>query len=266
MQQLCKDFLDESEALFRLLDGRDENVYDRKTLFKDWTINEVICHLHAWNRAADMSLSAPEEFAQYREQVIAHIAGGRPLREFDTAVAAGLRGQKLLDTWRGFCVAMSERFATVDPKLRLQWVGPGMSARSSITARLMETWAHAQEVYDVLGVTRVDTDRIRNIVQLGVNTFGWTFSNRGLEVPPDPPYLRLTAPSGEIWEWNEPSDANRIEGQANEFCQVVTQVRNIADTGLKVTGDTATRWMAIAQCFAGGPVDPPAKGARHPQA
>ena len=38
-----------------------------------------------------------------------------------------------------------------------------MSARSSISARLMETWAHGQAVYDRLGVVRVDTDRIRNI-------------------------------------------------------------------------------------------------------
>ena len=59
---------------------------------------------------------------------------------------------------------------------------------------------------------------------------------------------------------------NRIEGQASEFCQVVTQVRNIADTSLRVTGDPATRWMAIAQCFAGPPVDPPAKGVRRTQA
>ena len=96
----------------------------------------------------------------------------------------------------------------------------------------------------------------------GVNTFGWTFTNRKLAVPPDVPYLRLSAPSGEIWEWNQPDQANRIEGSAVDFCQVVTQVRNIADTSLRVSGDTATRWMAIAQCFAGPPEEPPAPGSR----
>jgi hypothetical protein len=30
-----------------------------------------------------------------------------------------------------------------------------------------------------------------------------------------------------------------------------------------VKGETAQRWMAIAQCFAGPPNDPPAKGTRH---
>jgi hypothetical protein len=46
---------------------------------------------------------------------------------------------------------------------------------------------------------------------------------------------------------------------------VVTQVRAVADTELQVTGDTARRWMAIAQCFAGPPQDPPAPGSRFRQ-
>ncbi len=110
---------------------------------------------------------------------------------------------------------------------------------------------------------RIDTDRIRNIVILGLNTFGWTFANRKLSVPGPAPHLRLTAPSGEIWEWNTDNTIERIAGLASEFCQVVTQVRNIADTTLQVTGTTATQWMAIAQCFAGPPEDPPAPGTRH---
>ncbi len=76
-------------------------------------------------------------------------------------------------------------------------------------------------------------------------------------------YVKLTAPTGEIWEWNEPDVENCVVGSATEFCQVVAQTRNIADTQLSVTGDTANRWMSIAQCFAGPPEDPPAPGSRH---
>ena len=53
-----------------------------------------------------------------------------------------------------------------------------------------------------------------------------------------------------------------MQGSAVEFAQVVTQIRNIDDTGLETVGDTARRWMEIAQCFAGGPEMPPAKGVR----
>ena len=140
-----------------------------------------------------------------------------------------------------------------------------MSVRSSITARLMETWAHAQAVYDLLGQQRTNTDRIKNVVVIGINTFGWTFRNRDIPVPEDVPYLRLTAPSGEIWEWNQATQGNMIEGSAVEFCQVVTQVRNIADTALRVAGETATAWMSIAQCFAGPPENPPQPGSRYKQ-
>lgn len=41
-----------------------------------------------------------------------------------------------------------------------------MSARSCITARQMETWAHGQEIFDALGVVRRDGDRIRNVAHL----------------------------------------------------------------------------------------------------
>ena len=76
------------------------------------------------------------------------------------------------------------------------------------------------------------------------------------------PYVRLSGPEGAIWEWNEPSADNRVEGDALEFCQVVTQTRNAADTALVVVGAPARAWMAIAQCFAGPPEEPPAPGLR----
>ncbi len=80
---------------------------------------------------------------------------------------------------------------------------------------------------------------------------------------PNPrPQLVLTAPSGEIWTYGEDAGDERIEGAAEQFCQVVTQTRNIADTELVVTGPNAKHWMNIAQCFAGPPNDPPKPGLR----
>ncbi|MEL7541757.1 MAG: maleylpyruvate isomerase family mycothiol-dependent enzyme [Pseudomonadota bacterium] len=126
----------------------------------------------------------------------------------------------------------------------------------------METWAHGQEAYDHLGIERENADRIQNIVVLGVNTFGWTYKTRR-ETPPGPmPFLELTAPSGAVWTYGEESESNRIRGLAEQFCQVVTQTRNVADTELDVVGATATDWMSKAQCFAGAPETPPAPGAR----
>ena len=63
-------------------------------------------------------------------------------------------GKPLRAAWLKTAGEIADIYATADPKARLKWAGPDMSARSSITARLMETWAHGQEVYDHLGVER----------------------------------------------------------------------------------------------------------------
>ena len=106
-------------------------------------------------------------------------------------------------------------------------------------------------------------DRIKNIVHMGVIAYGWTFVNRKLDVPEPTPYVVLDAPSGQVWEWNDKDSSSKIEGAAVEFAQVVTQVRNFADTQLSIAGKPAEEWMKYAQCFAGPPEDPPAKGTRY---
>ena len=259
MQQ-AEDFRAESQALFNLLDGADAAVFSEPTLFKAWTINAVLQHLHFWNQMAGLQLTDEPLLLQRIAAVKSHQGG---MRAFENAHFDGLSGRALLDAWQAGFQATADAFAQADPKARLKWPGPDMSARSSITARLMETWAHGQEVYDHLGVVRQNADRVQNIVMLGVNTFGWTYATRQ-QTPPGPmPHLVLTAPSGAVWTYGEASETERIEGPAEAFCQVVTQVRNIADTALKVTGPVATDWMSKAQCFAGGPETPPAPGTRY---
>ena len=109
------------------------------------------------------------------------------------AAAGHMEGKVLLEGWRDSAAKTAAAYAAADPKLRVQWVGPDMSARSSITARLMKTWSHSQALYDVLGQARVDGDRIRAIAHLGATTYGSTFANRSAK-PPGP------APSGALWE------------------------------------------------------------------
>ncbi len=255
------DFLAESEALYRLLERLPDADFDRPTRFKQWTINQVLAHLHLGNWAARQTVIDETGYLAFRADRKAKVPP-MPMREFEKQWARGLQGRALLQDWHALYPQVAQTFQATDPKRRLKWVGPDMSARSSISARLMETWAHGQAVYDLLGVERQDGDRVRNIVVLGINTFGWTFQVHEQPVPATMPQVRLTAPSGEQWAFGEASSADCIEGSATEFCQVVTQVRNIADTSLRVVGPTATRWMSIAQAFAGPPETPPAPGTR----
>ena len=261
MQQAI-DFLDESKALCALLAPLPEGDFQRPTQFKGWTINNIIRHLHVWNIAVDLSLRDEAAFGAFVAAMMDGVRGGN-LPEFEARYLDGLSGHALRNAWIELAEATAGAFAAADPKLRLKWVGPDMSALSSITARLMETWAHGQAVYDAFGVERQDTDRIGNIVRLGVNTWTFTWKNRRIEPPGQMPKLRLSAPSGAEWEYGEPSESGMISGSATEVCQVVTQCRTIADTSLEVIGEVAHQWMDIAQCFAGPPQDPPEKGSRH---
>ncbi len=263
--QQAVDFQTESDALYELLKPLADEDFERKTLFKEWTINTILQHLHFFNYAAHISIDDEDAILALLAEMREAGENGVDMVAHTDVKLEGLKGRALLEAWHDYYTKMIAAYDGIDPKKRLKWAGPDMSVLSSITARLMETWSHAQAIYDLLGTVRQDKDHIKNIAVIGNNTFGWTFINRGEEVPEDKPYLKLTAPSGEIWEFNQPSDDNYIEGAATEFGQVVTQCRNIGDTNLKVVGETANKWMAVAQCFAGPPRTPPPVGARRIQ-
>lgn len=261
------DFAKECEALAKLLAPLDAATFAQETQFKRWTVDDIMSHLYLGDAMARATLLDPADYLAKREKRNAARAAGESIIVYQRAALDGLAGPALAAAWRDSAAATAAAYASADPKHRVEWSGPSMSARSSITARLMETWSHSQAIYDLLGVERRDDDRIRAIAHLGAITYGWTFANRGTEPPGPPPHIRLAAPSGAVWEWNkdQAGGPNRIEGPATDFCQVVAQTRNIADVGLTVTGPTAKTWMAQAQCFAGPPNDPPPPGARFRQ-
>jgi uncharacterized protein (TIGR03084 family) len=262
MQQ-AKDFLEESRVLYALLEHASDQQLSMTTQFKAWTIEDVVGHLHFWNLAALSSLTDPEGFQALFEPLGEHLMAGGALKSYEREYLRDCRGVELLSAWRAGFERTADAFSAADPAQRVAWAGPSMSARSSISARQMETWAHGQEVFDILGAEREETDRIRNIVVLGVNTYSWTFAVRG-ETPPEPqPEVRLVSPTGELWQFGEPQSDNAVIGGAVEFAQVVTQTRNVADTSLKVMGGPAEQWMAKAQCFAGAANTPPAPGSRY---
>lgn len=262
MQQ-AEDFRAESRALAAILEDLPEADFHRPTQFKDWTIDHVLGHLHLFNVAAETSLKGEQAFAAFIGPIVKDMQSGKTILECQFPWLDGLSGRALFEAWKAGAESCADAFATADPKARVKWVGPDMSALSSITARQMETWAHGQEVFDLLGLDRSEQDRIRNIAHLGVATYGWTFLNRKEAVPEPAPYVQLTGPSGAVWEWNTKQDDNLVRGSAVEFAQVVTQVRNIADTDLVTVGPAASRWMELAQCFAGPPETPPQEGSRH---
>ena len=124
--------------------------------------------------------------------------------------------------------------------------------RSFVTARLMETWAHGQDVADALGVTSDASARLKHVAHIGVRARPFSYLINGMTLLEDPVYVALTAPDGSLWEWGEPA-AGRVTGDALDFCLAVTQRRHRNDTALVIEGASAVEWMGIAQAFAGEP-------------
>lgn len=259
----ASDFREEIDVLAAVLSPLDDSAFASRTLFKGWTISDVLGHLHMFDSGALLALEGDEKVRAFFAPLRAALDQEQTFLEAQTPWLNGLSGRALFDSWYRTAVDVADAYSDVDPKRRLKWAGPDMSARSFITARQMETWAHGQAVFDALGLIRPESDRIYNICHLGVSTFGWAFKNRMRQIPDQAPAVHLTAPSGAIWEWNAASGPDIVEGSAVDFARVVTQVRHADDTGLSVRGDGARAWIEIVQCFAGPPVDPPAPGSRY---
>ena len=56
-----------------------------------------------------------------------------------------------------------------------------MSAMSFATARLMETWAHGQDVVDAVGESSPATDRLRHVAHIGVRARPFSYATNGRE-------------------------------------------------------------------------------------
>jgi uncharacterized protein (TIGR03084 family) len=253
MREICRDLAKEQEELDALVAPLDDAGWDKPTPAEGWAIRDQINHLAYFDDRARLSAMDPDAFAKHLQEALRDLQGFA-----DGIIQKGRRMSpaELLAWWRKERAKLIEAFQTMDPKARVPWYGPSMSVRSSATARLMETWAHGQDVADALGVRRTPTDRLKHIAHLGVSTFGWSYANRKLNVPDTAVRVELTSPSGEPWTWGPENSEDRVRGSAEEFCLVVAQRRHPSDTALQVTGPVASEWISIAQCFAG----PPGKG------
>jgi uncharacterized protein (TIGR03084 family) len=259
MAALVADLAAESSELTALLVPLAPGDWDRPTPADGWAIRDQVSHLAYFDETATMAATDPDRF----RTEAAWLAERGPV--FTEAVAADCRGLdpgELLD-WLGRARKDYLRtFAGLDPATRLPWYGPPMSAASSVTARLMETWAHGQDIADALGVSRPATARLRHVAHLGVSTRGFSFMNNGQPVPEAPVRVELTAPDGTVWSWGPADAADLVQGDALDFCLLVTQRRHRLDTGVRATGPAASAWLEVAQAFAGppGPGRPPAGG------
>jgi uncharacterized protein (TIGR03084 family) len=250
MDEICDDVAAEHDALDAIVAEGDP--LDVPTPAPGWTVGDQISHLWFFDQRALMAMTDPDAFAADAKQLLASMTatGGT-----DASAEAGraISHADLLAKWRNDRTAMLAHARTVDARARIPWYGPAMSARSFLTARLMETWAHGQDVVDALGADRRPTDRLRHVAHIGVGARAFSYVANGMTMPEVPIRVELMAPSGATWTWGPEDAADRVTGPALDFCLLVTQRRHRDDVDVRAEGPAADEWLGIAQAFAGPP-------------
>ncbi len=244
------DLRAESEELDRLVAELSPEQWALATPAPRWTIAHQIAHLAWTDRSALVAVTDEDAFRGLVEKALA--APGSFVDE-GAEEGARLAPADLLSRWREGRTALDAALRSAPPGARFPWYGPPMSAASMATGRLMETWAHGQDVADALQATRTPTDRLRHVVRIGVRTRDFAFGAHGLTPPAEEFRVELTAPGGDMWSYGPEEAAQRVTGPALDFCLLVTQRAHRADLALRADGPDADRWLDVAQAFAGPP-------------
>ncbi|GAB2470961.1 TIGR03084 family metal-binding protein [Jatrophihabitans fulvus] len=247
LSEVLGDLDAEAATLDDLVAPLDDAGWRRATPAQGWTIAHQIAHL-TWTDSAAIAAATGEGWDEF----VATASATLDTFVDDAAERGAARPpDQLLAGWRDSRRTLREALVALPDGAKLPWFGPPMGAVSMATARLMETWAHGQDVADTLDVTRRPTDRLRGIAHIGVRTRDFSFRLRGLTPPDEPFRVELTGPTGDLWAWG-PDDADQqVAGPALDFCLLVTQRRHRGELAVVAVGADADRWLDIAQAFAG---------------
>lgn len=235
----------EQKGLETLLRGLTREQWLLPTPAEGWDVRDQVSHLAdveeiAYDTATGgvrqlnveaLTYPSPEAFTQ------AGVDKGRG-REPDEMIAWLEHGSSKL---RGM-------FLEKDPKERVPW-GLGMSARTLVTARLMEWWAHGLDIRAAIGAPPNVTERLKSVVWLIVNALPYAFTVAGIDRPEGALRVELDY-NGDTWTFGPEDAESRITGDALEFCKIGVQrlKREEAQT-IKAVGPLAEAALTHARAF-----------------
>ncbi|WP_210588945.1 TIGR03084 family metal-binding protein [Streptomyces sp. GESEQ-35] len=242
------DLREESQELDRLVGELSEEQWALVTPAVGWTVAHQIAHLAWTDRRALHAMTDPDSF---RREIEKALTAPDSFVDEGAQEGAAKPPAELLADWRAGRKALDDTLRSAHTGTRFPWYGPPMSAASMATGRLMETWAHGQDVADTLGVVRPPTDRLRHVVRIGVRARDYAFMVHGLTAPAEEIRVEIAGPSGDLWTYGPEGAPQRVTGPALDFCLLVTQRAHRADLAVRAEGRDADRWLDIAQAFAG---------------
>lgn len=248
LDDLLADLRTEGDLLWNAVAGLDEAGWATPTPAAGWSVATQVAHLLWTDEVAVVAATDRERWDALVREALQDPEG---YVDAGAHEVARLAPTALLARWGAARAALGAALRDLPDGTKMPWFGPPMSAASMATARFMETWAHALDVYDALGLAPERSDRVRHVVHLGVRTRRFAYSVHGQEAPAEDPRVELVAPSGESWSHGPEGAAQSVTGSAWDFALLVTQRVHRADTDLVAVGADAEHWLSIAQAFAG---------------
>jgi uncharacterized protein (TIGR03084 family) len=250
LDDVLADLSAENAELDLLVGGLPADGWATPTPAEGWTIAHQIAHLAWTDEASRLAATEPAEFQAELQKAMANPAA---FVEDGAAELASLPPGELLTYWRETRGALPDALRSVPAGEKVLWFGPPMSPTSMATARMMETWAHGQDVADALGVQRKPTARLKHVAHLAVRTRNFAYLLNDRTPPAEEFRVELQGPDGETWSWGPEDAAQQVTGPALDFCLLATQRRHRDDLGVRAVGADADAWLGIIQAFAGLP-------------
>ena len=177
VDDVVNDLVAEQAALDAIVAGMAPDEWELATPSPGWAVTDQIAHLAYFDGTAALAISDPDGFVAHREHLVSMFDDADAMDAATIGPFRELSPDERLAEWRRQRDGLQSASSTLGEKTRIEWYGPSMGAKSFLTARLMEVWAHGQDVCDTVGASREATDRLRHIAQLGFITRGWTYAS-----------------------------------------------------------------------------------------
>ena len=236
------DLVAEGDELDALVSAHTD--WSKPTPAVGWTIAHQIAHLASADANVLLAVRTPEAFDAVLEE-----AEASQYADLVAASGAAAPRSALLQQWRAGRIQVAAALREVPLDQGFPWFGSQVTAALMVPLRLMETWAHGQDIVDAVGAARRPTGRLRHVAALGVVGRELSFYAAQLPLPAEPFRVELTGPDGQTWAWGPEDARQRVHGSALDFCLRVTQRRTRAETDLTAVGADAQQWLEIARVF-----------------
>ncbi|SRR5581483_1489685 len=243
---------EQQSELTGILQGLDDDAWQRPSRCEGWTVADVVLHLAQTNEMAIASFD--DRMPEYLAEVGRQLAG--PASNVDDGAAlmvANERNRPLADLkqrWQSSVDDFLSRLDGADFHRRVTWVAGELSLRTLVTTRLAETWIHTGDVTDGLGIDLEPTDRLQHVARLAWRTLPYAFAREGRELT-GPVAFDLTGPSGEPWTFvPDETPQTTIRGRGVDLCLIAARRVDPAETSLTGEGPDADAVLELVRTYA----------------